>query len=290
MNYSDYAEYYEYVLDSAEANQPANANESRLNHPLFRFENPLDNVVGLKIIEAVIPCTYYVVNSTNNTFVINNNTNPSTYNITVPPGTYTATSLSSTIKDLITTIAGGVWTVNFNPTNGKYTFSGILFGVPQEINLVFGAIGNDGATNMRLVLGFNAGATTFATNVTSQNVAQVSGPNYLYICSDQIGSYMHLHLPSVDLVNKGGLGPEMAMIPIDVNFMDVMYWKDHSSEFVFYTPGINALQSLDLYLTLGKDLPILDLNGLSFQVKLGILKRKDSQNAQMLGVKRMRAI
>ena len=282
MSYSDYAEYYEYILDSAEANQAASSNDTSLNHPLFRFESPLDNVVGLKIVEAVIPITYYVLQSGKNVF----GANLSDFEyITVPPGTYSASSLAATIKSLLeTTYPGSLWTITFNSNTGKFTFSVTISSVPQYFALQFADPG------INELLGFNIGTTGAVLSATSDVLAKVTGPNYLYICSDQIGSYMNLHLPSVDLANKGGLGPEMAMIPINVNFMDVMYWKDHSSEFVFYTPGINSLQSLDLYLTLGKELPVIDLNGLSFQVKLGILKRKDSQNAQMLGVKRMRAI
>jgi len=286
----DAYEYFEYILDSAEATQSSILNVSSLNAPLFRFENPLSEIIGIKIIEVYIPCSYYVVTELNRTFVVNNITTPGTFTVSLAVGTYTPTSLASNLKTQLDSATGLVWAVTFNAVTAKLRFTATLAAVPQTFNFVFGVSGNDGSTNLRIVMGFNSGQTVNSASLVGDNFVDVSGDSYIYVNSETLGPHMNLHLPASSTTNKGGLGPEMGVIPITVNYMEQIVWEDKSSEYVFYTPGINTLQTIDLYLTSGTSFNILDLNGLSFQVKLALLRRKPAFNTQYLGVKRVRAI
>ena len=62
--------YYEFPLDSVASDYGMSQTVSRLNWPIFKVggKKPLENIAGIKILEVQIPFSWYIVNSTNNTF------------------------------------------------------------------------------------------------------------------------------------------------------------------------------------------------------------------------------
>jgi hypothetical protein len=281
------ADYFEYVFDSRDASRPYLAGYSSLNWPFYQFDNPLSDVVGIKVLEIHAPFSYYIVNTTNNTFVLNVISDGTSYVITVPVGTYTADSLASKLQALFDAATGHHWTISFDDVSAKYSFS---CSPTKTFNFDFGVDSPTGPVSMRLVMGFNQGNTGNSVGLIAPNIPMVSGPDYLYLNSETLGSYMNLWLPNTVVQSLGGLGSEICKFTNKAGYMELISYKDSSPDSFFTTVGINSLQTLDLYLTVGHELLPLDLNGLSFGVKLGIYRRKAASNQQYMGIKRMRAI
>jgi len=258
--------YFEYEFDSSEAHNSFSSGAATTDWPTFQMERPLSNIAGIKVLEVQIPFTFYIVNSQNNTFLFHSGLGFDG-NVSIPVGNYNSASLAAALQVALLAVAAGGYVVSFNSTTGKFTI-----GSNTAFSMVFGTSTDDGLSNLRLVLGFNPGTTATAVSITSPNVAAITGPNYLYLCSDSLGTLIQLYLPASSELAQGGLGPEMAKIPINCNPFGVITWADPDPHKYFDCQSLFSLQQIDLYLTLGPSpSKPLKLNGQSFSVKLGIL-------------------
>lgn len=288
---SDTLEYIEYALDSADANTTPDSSFSSLNWPLFILSSPLFNIAALKVLEAEIPFTYYIFNSSNNTFWINEYTGavtPGTWvQITIPVGNYTADNLATELVALLdaASLVGNTYTVTYSgpsstPSTGKYTITASGGVASNPFVLRFGTTtGDTGLTNPRLWLGFNAGDTLSGysglhSSLTAPNIAQVTGPNYLYLNCRILGSGVKVLLPAVtDSLGGAVAGSRIARIPVDVQPGGTIYYTDPAPTMWFDLENLNNLAQIDFYFTMGNlavPLP-LDFNGSNFSLKLGIL-------------------
>ena len=77
------------------------------------------------------------------------------------------------------------------------------------------------------VLGFNienVSNSGVGSTIISRTIAQISGPYYLYINSNSIGSVTNCNVS--DGAKYSGRGPQICRIPISVNFGSVIFYKD----------------------------------------------------------------
>ena len=86
---------------------------------------------------------------------------------------------------------------------------------------------------------------------------------------------MDVYLPT-GAFNLGGgkTGPQIAKIPVNTNPDGIIFWKDPDPQKWFKFRQLQSLSNFDFYLSLGNttsQLP-LQLNGLGFSLKLGVLK------------------
>lgn len=96
---SDDYEYHEFCLDSQDSTQAWNGSYTNLNWPQITLGKELENVVALKVLQVIVPKTYYNVTAPNNVIQYQRgsdtntpdwmSTNPSQNVITIPPGLYT---------------------------------------------------------------------------------------------------------------------------------------------------------------------------------------------------------
>ena len=258
--------YFEYEFDSQDAVLGYSASESKLDWPNFQMERPINNIAGLKVLEVQIPFSFYVINQFNNTFVLV--TNNGNFTITIPEGNYDSASLIvATTLALQSADPMGSWVITYSDITGKFTFySAILF------SLVFGAANSAGDDNPAFIYGFNTGASDTGLVLRAPRVADITGPLYVYLCSDVLGTLCALHLPASAELSQGGLGPEIAKIPVNANPWNIINWIDPDPQKFFDVESLFTLQSVDFYLTLGKNpRKPLKLNGLPFSIKLGIV-------------------
>ena len=300
---NDNYEYTEYWLDSLDNSGSYSGNASATDWPLFQFGNiSLDNLVAIKVLEWQIPFSYYIFTTVNQNFILNE-TGYTTQTVTIPVGNYTAVQLATVLATALTTASalsgsGNTWTVTYSPNTQKFTFTSsttqfsFTFGTGynQVDSNGFSIPPNSGNRNPRLWIGFPPGVTSSVANViVSPNADLVSGPNYLYINSRTIGSGVHGYLPAGATNLGGGVsGPQLAKITVNVNSSGVIVGQDPSPLMWFFRDSHQAFTSCDFYLTLGNlgggntTYP-LQLNGLSFSIKVGMLLRQMNDSTSHIG-------
>lgn len=96
---------------------------------LYKFANPLKNIISMKISTVEIPFVWYLFNQSNNTFTIETKNNPdgitpdTIHTITIPVGSYTNTTLINYINNIF-----------FNTGKGLQY---ILFGIEESTGKSF---------------------------------------------------------------------------------------------------------------------------------------------------------
>lgn len=272
-------EYYEFALDSADASGAHNSSVTSLNWPTFLIggKQPLENIAAIKIVEVQIPFSYYVIDSTRNTFWVaeGNGSTPVQRLITIPVGNYTATTFGTALALALTTGASGgaTYTVTYSVLTGLYTFTA-AGGTTVSIGFTFGFTPFLGApfpipfdNSPMLMMGFNTNqAGGSGLTIVSNAVALVTGPDYLYVNSATLGPLTNLFLPSgASLLGGGNAGPQIAKIPVNCQPGGVIFWQDPTPDRWFSLDNLFSLTRLGLYLSLGNfGTKPLDLNGRGF--------------------------
>lgn len=286
--------YYEFQLDSAAADYPMTNSTSIHDWPLFKIggKKPLENIAGIKILEAQIPFSWYVFNSANNTFILTESGQADTL-VVIPPGNYTATQMLTAL----TTALNGA-----SPT--PFSYSVTFDSITQKITIWNNAVATSpfafnfsGRADIspRQLLGFPIGVTISqlftATGTPKGNylvspfVISITGPNYLYVNSLKMGNLTDLFVPKgADTYTGGNGGPQMAKIPVDVQPGGTIIWQDPSPTMFFDLENLSTLSEIDFFLTLGNNSQFpLQLNGQSFSLKVGILVNEFSQSTPSSG-------
>jgi hypothetical protein len=315
---NDNLDYFEFAIDSLDATSSFTSFSKKTDWPSFNVagKGPLQNVVAIKILEVQIPYSWYVFNSSNNTFPLYEN-NVLAGLVVIPIGNYNESTLATALGLALTTasINSIIYAVTYNSLLGKFLFysftnpSAPVANTTIAFKFEFGAgldtpFPNSGNKNPRLWIGFEPGFSStstiqavnanFNTNfpltlstmaLQTPNVILVSGPSYLYVNSQKLGSDFDLYLPSGAInLNGGKSGPQIAKVPINTNAGGIVFWQDPDPEKWFSFDLLQTLNNFDLYLTLGNttsQVP-LELNGLSFSVKLGMLQRKMESHENMV--------
>lgn len=286
--------YFEFELDSYDNSGAYNSGTPATDWPIFYIggKTPLENIAAIKIVEVQIPFTWYVINTTNNTFILNDaQLSPAAGLITIPVGNYTAASLATLLGTLMTAknaAAGGsiVYTVTYDSVTGKFTFSNNTTATSSVFNLYFTFAGVNYLSNV--ILGFNLGGVNTSTKVgivngdfiISSNVALVTGPNYVYINSLKVGQLCNMYLPrGATNLGNGNAGPQMAKVPVNCQPGGVIFWQDPDNTKYFDLENLPSLTEIDFYLTLGNtgQTP-LPLNGANFSLKIAVLTNDFTKN------------
>jgi hypothetical protein len=112
MSDSQY-EYTEFEFDSVDALKSSRFSLSTMafmNTPLFQFDQTLDNVAYVKVLEAQIPFSFYLINATNKQFILkewynftpgNVRTLRGEANVTLPEGNYNSTTIIPVLQDAL---------------------------------------------------------------------------------------------------------------------------------------------------------------------------------------------
>lgn len=281
---NDQLQYIELSLDTNDSQQK-DVQYSKLNWGDFFFTRPISNIKGFKVISAEIPFSYYLVTISNSSFVLAQNDGGSA-NVFITPGNYTGNEMASELASSLTTASAlltvpKTYSVTYSTTTNKFTITNDDPGT--QFSLTFGTSTDDGSTNPRFLLGFGPGTwTSNATpSLTSPYVALVSGTNYLYLNSNAFSTFPNLFISATagGGLNGNAAGPQIAKIPVNANPGGIIFYEDPDPTKYFDLDVQAQLTNLDLYLTYGDlhDTP-LDLNGLSFSVKIGLLIYRNTQS------------
>jgi len=266
-------EYVELCLDSNDANTSgsqvfdgsnSDPNQIKWSWPYYYFTSKKFSVAGIKILSAEIPFVFDVITTNNNTFVYTDAGTP--YTLTIPTGTYTGDQLAATLQTLIRTVRN-----NFNVTWSSQT---LRFTFHQNAAITW-SLGFPSQNTAYSPMGFLAGSQVSNTGINSEIIspviAQVSGPYYLYINSQKIGSLINFNLP--DGSPAKGIGPELCRVPINVQYGSIIFYTDPDPSKYFDFFAANQFDNFDFYLTLGSNQyqKPLDMKGSPWSIKLGLL-------------------
>tara|TARA_R110002126_G_scaffold39351_3_gene116855 strand:+ start:2112 stop:3023 length:912 start_codon:yes stop_codon:yes gene_type:complete len=290
--------YYEIILDGEDATGAANASYSSLDYPSFELAGKLllTDIAYLKVLEVMIPFSYYTINSVNNTFTLSDTSG--VYTVTIAPGTYDPTTI------------GAELTLKLNASGTGFTYSVTYISSDLTLEIVnnagvsnpFTITFSTGRDTLGKVVGFGEGAQASQTfdaptggNKLKGSVTQLRGSNYLYLNSSTIGTNVDLFLPRGSL-RFGNGGPQIAAIPrLSDTFGDPLHYDDPASTKWFDMHNFKTLTAMDLFVSDGPNGSILQFNGKSFMVKLGVLlwdtsvTQADNVKVKKLKTKRMQA-
>lgn len=267
-------EYVELCLDSWDnsgagnnvfENSTSDVSTIKYSWPQFNFSTKKLVVAGLKVMQAEIPFVFDVITPANNTFIFIEGAVENL--ITIPVGTYTGPQLAAQLETLIQAVSAG-FTVVWDSQLLKFIFT--------ENTATAWGLSFPTRNSAYSVLGFYPGYTVTAAAgpgsvIVSSSAAQVTGPYYLYVNSRQVGSMINFNLPDGGV--QAGIGPEICRIPINVGYGSVIFYNDPSPEKFFDFFIGSQFDSMDFYLTLGRDQyqKPLDMKGSPWSLKLGLL-------------------
>ena len=198
-------------------------NGTMKSHLAFSFRNPIQvnrNAVEMRlsVVNAQIPQSYYLINSTNNQIIITNSGISTTY--LFKQGNY---NVNTFINEWVNSIGSG-WTLTFDSITNKINFS-------YTSNFTF----SDSINSIFPLIGFNVGSvyTSTSNNLICPFVINFSGITRLHMKSSLF------NLSNVDSYKKGK-NRTLAVIP--VNNIGSGYILYHN-----YTQYSNIFKNREIY-------------------------------------------
>ena len=127
-------------------------------------------------------------------------------------------------------------------------------------------------------IGFGQDLPTTRKSLVSLRPTLITGPPYIYVTSNTIGNACKTYLPQgASLLGGGVSSPQLAKISISNSVQGQwLIWQDTNTAW-FDVDNIATLSQFDLFLQLGNFGGYLDLQGLNFSVKLGVLVQRASK-------------
>lgn len=197
---SDDFEYHEIIIDSRDALSQYSPNYTSLNWPKIFLGKELERVAAVKVLQVIIPKTYYPINSTNNRMDFWSWLSPTWTNrsggagYAFNPGYYSVSSLTTEFKrvlDLVwnpwifTPTYSNIkqkWTsipTNLSPSFTRWLMMGFrVSSTTADVSAQsFEEVNNNARTNPRKILGYEGGAGSQGP-VANTVAPWIRGPNF----------------------------------------------------------------------------------------------------------------
>jgi len=314
--------YTELEFDSLDCTNVSNnfsSDDSTRNNPSFYLGKPLDNVEYMKVLEAQIPFSFYLINAYNNTALLTEfyTVSPGVFaartgTVTLPVGNYNSTTICPALVTALNAAstaaaaafpgsgAARTYTVTVSSLTGKMTIISTHVTPDNEFRLspiltyepnmeylfnstcFLGWLGYNISVNSGY--GDNESTLTVPYTLEAPYILNLSGPLYIYICSQKIGQLVDMYMPNNGVLNPPGTssdGPQLCKVPLVTNPGTVTNWQDPCHSLWFPTSNTTFGGEVDFFCTLGTDSPRypIDFNGLGFSLKLGLLV-KDTEHVE----------
>jgi hypothetical protein len=267
-----------------------NSDNNDRNQPLIELASSIDDVVGICLVSANVPFTYYVFDSTNNTFVITVSGTP--YTITIPPQTVNIAELplvfasafsavsnstnfqfyvdNTTSQLVIYNTAAASFSLDFTASTAAYDFLGFAATTYSSATVLSlgGIYDNSG---IALTSTYTAIVSPFAVNM--------SGEPQMFLHDRFVGPALN-----GSIANDTNSADIIGEFRVNTNYQGYITYENPAP--VMYQTQIASVKKLHLYLTVGNRTTPLDLEGAKFQIKLRFFCRKkqvDSHGADQFG-------
>ena len=214
--------YTDNKLISLNSNYGTQINGSLLSNVVFNFKGLLkrdDDILysSISVLNAQIPCSFYIVNATNN--VIKITQLGTTYTFTIPQGNYNANTL---ITQMLTTITLTITSIIINSSTGKLTFT-----FPTSATIL-------ASSSMSSIIGMNT------TNISGLSIVMPFPLNLLGAKRLSIKSN-YLSIDSYHSFNNGST-TTLATIPIDqASFNMISYINYNSTSYILKCKNIDTI-------------------------------------------------
>jgi len=275
------------------------------DNPQFNLRPSLEDVVGVSLLYASVPFTYYVIDTTNNQFRIRLGTGANTtlfdVQCTIVPGTYNLTNIILQLEDAIKRTAlsaanANMWKFFVDDTTSKLTtyLSGFNAGLFDWFDLDF-----TGPNSVHEVLGFNAqsyrstigpfrdNTETVITGeyLVAPKVINLSGPNQMYLGSS-LASTLH-----GSVRNHASQNQLLGFWPITENYQGIIDLMRETPPMMYFGKK-DSVSNVSFELTIGNRRQYthfdsngnasirehLSLNGEPFQVALRFYKEVSDES------------
>jgi len=219
-----------------------------------RYPNNYDRVA---LLAFSCPKSYYLINSTNDTFTITE-TSGGLKTVTITHGNYSLSTMVTFLNTAINLVTAYTYVVTSSTSTGKITFT------------VSGATGNpvfdfSGSSSPYAILGFEQESYTMAANVlTGVNVVNFQLTNTIQLMSD--------------MAERSLLS---TIIPNTSDYATIQY-NEFNPGFVSKVCVRNNISSCHFWLLDGTNGNSLDLNGLDFNFKFVIYKENSFFKSQLI--------
>lgn len=222
------------------------------NRPEFRLSHQLQKVRKIKVANAVVPVSYYNVNSNNNTFSWEEDAGGGAITSTLTAGNYTSTTFATELKTQMDA-----------DTNNAATYTVTISAATNKMTISAAANFSISVANSSKLTGFSS-ASASATSHIGADVVNLAGPNQLYLRSNVA---TRIETDAV-IKNDKIFNNVLAIVPINVNTFDVVY---KSFDYTQYFDADIDIQDIDFYFTDDQDTQI-DFNGAPFSLSLQLFR------------------
>lgn len=210
------------------------------------LQNPINQrIVGYGLKSAVIPRSLYNIPVIRNTFTFFDGV--ANYTVTVPAGNYTMTELLTQIQTLLNALGPNTFTLTYSNLSGKTTWA--TTGPPMIINPTL----DTSQGSILYKLGFLPGVAYTGVNITSPNVADITGIKTAFIKIKQLTQYIRNTTNS--MMNF--------KVDLDGQFGDIIFYADENKYHQYFNIAQDHLTNQGFYdVTLVDEYGIpIDLNG-----------------------------
>ena len=228
-------------------------NGTYLSNVLFPFQGILsdeDTIVRsyVALVDAQIPCSFYIIDSTNNTLLVFSS--GTLYTCVIASGNYTVNTLITAVNDWFLLNASGFAYLSFNKTNGKLSFN---FQVISTVYLTYGSA----RTTMATILGLSTNITGLVSEL--QNPANLLGVKRITVKSDAL---------QVESFSSAGYssGGVLATINVNVPQFNMITYENSSdlNKLILNTKLLNGID-IELFDELGN---FINFNGVNWSMSI----------------------
>lgn len=222
---------------------------SDTSHVNFQFYQSITCDYNYSLLIAVsnfsIPCSFYNINSYNNTLYLNINGIVTSFTLTV--GNYSAYSLLSLLNS---TLLSNSITVTYNSTTNKYTFSTVA----TPIQFLYAS------STCEVLLGFSSDSA-YSTSITSDNVIDLTYTKCLYIVTD------NLIFDNLDSLSGNKKSNILCSIIKNVNQGELITFQPSSLDYIpIYNKNINYME-IEIQDDSGR---IIQMNNINWDLTLNV--------------------
>lgn len=286
---NDQLTYYEFELDSAEFSSTTDQFISPLNWPTFSLlgNRQLTNVAAMKILEVQIRYSWHEINAkqvsggfTTSKITFTDTVLGTTAPITLVVGSYTEAQFATAFQTALNAAAAALgspntYTIAYSGITGDYTITRTAGANGWRISVAADATFY---TSWFWKAGMPIGYVSPISGASLTLPLHSCAPTYLYVNSTRLAPLFNTWLPARTI--GGTKGAQIAKVPINAAKGNVIHWQDPAPDYWFNFDNAPTLTTADFFLTIGPTnnvSDLLDLNGCSFSLKLGVLLFSEQQ-------------